>query len=81
MENSTNLFSSFTFPSDALGWGVFDATGDQSRYLRQVYLKVNTSITDCGCTDDYYIQTNVGPRGQDPCAGDSGRMLTVIFFW
>ena len=81
LENSTNLFSSFTFPSDVLGWGVFDATGEQSRYLRQVYLTVNTSITDCGCTDDYLIQTNVGPRGQDPCAGDSGRMLTAVFFW
>ena len=51
---------------------MYDATGDQSRYLRQVYLTVNTSITDCGCTADYYIQTNVGPRGEDPCSGDSG---------
>ena len=54
------------------GWGINDASGEQSQYLRQVYLTVNTSITDCGCTADYYIQTNVGPRGEDPCSGDSG---------
>ena len=59
-----------------LGWGLYDASGDQSRYLRQVYLTVNTSITDCDCPEDYHIQTNVGPRGEDPCAGDSGRVLT-----
>ena len=62
-----------------LGWGLYDATGDQSRYLRQVYLTVNTSVTDCVCPADYKIQTNVGPRGEDPCAGDSGRMLTSFF--
>ena len=55
---------------------MYDATGEQSRYLRQVYLTVNTSITDCHCQEDYYIQTNVGPRGEDPCSGDSGRTLT-----
>ena len=55
-----------------IGWGVNTAAGDQSRYLRQVYLTVNTSVTDCGCPADYEIQTNVGPRGEDPCAGDSG---------
>ena len=71
-----SFFKAFPYLSDVLGWGLYDATGEQSRYLRQVYLTVNTSITDCGCTDDYYIQTNVGPRGQDPCAGDSGNILT-----
>ena len=54
------------------GWGVYNAAGEQSRYLRQVYLSVNTSVTDCGCTADYIIQTNIGPRGQDACSGDSG---------
>ena len=61
-----------------LGWGLYDATGDQSRYLRQVYLTVNTSVTDCVCPADYYIETNVGPRGQDPCSGDSGSSLTRL---
>ena len=73
LENFTILFfKAFPYLSYVLGWGVYDATGEQSRYLRQVYLTVNTSITDCGCTADYYIQTNVGPRGEDPCSGDSG---------
>ena len=62
--------------SDVPGWGVYDATGDQSRYLRQVYLTVNASVTDCVCPADYKIQTNVGPRGEDACAGDSGSILT-----
>ena len=69
------FFKAFPYLSDVLGWGLHDATGEQSRYLRQVWLTVNTSITDCGCPDDYRIQTNVGPRGEDPCAGDSGNMM------
>ena len=69
------VFVIIMYLSAVLGWGLHDATGEQSRYLRQVWLTVNTSITDCGCPDDYKIQTNVGPRGQDPCDGDSGNLL------
>ena len=62
---------------------MYNAAGEQSRYLRLVYPTVNTSITDCDCPEDYEIQTNVGPRGEDPCAGDSGmkhveKVITVI---
>ena len=54
-----------------------NAAGDQSRYLRQLYLTVNTTVTDCDCPADYYIQTNIGPRGQDACSGDSGGPLVA----
>ena len=64
--------------ANVLGWGLYDATGDQSRYLRQVYLSVNTAVTDCVCPADYKIQTNVGPGGEDACAGDSGSIFLQL---
>ena len=54
------------------GWGAIDRTGEQSRYPRQVDLTYNKT-TDCNCSSIYFLQTNVGPEGQDPCEGDSGQ--------
>ena len=53
------------------GWGAYDATGDQSRYLRQVDLTLNKT-TDCVCKNLYFLETNIGPEAQDTCEGDSG---------
>ena len=61
-----------------LGWGATDKTGEQSRYLRQVNLSFN-STSDCDCKDRYRLETNVGPGGEDPCAGDSGLFMLRIF--
>ena len=55
----------------ALGWGAYDKTGAQSRFLRQVDLRFN-STDDCRCPAYYKLYTNVGPTGQDTCKGDSG---------
>ena len=54
------------------GWGATDRTGEQSRYPRQVDLTYNRT-TDCTCPSFYFLETNVGPEGQDPCDGDSGQ--------
>ena len=54
------------------GWGATDRTGEQSRYPRQVDLTYNRT-TDCTCPSFYFLETNVGPEGQDPCEGDSGQ--------
>ena len=51
----------------ALGWGAFDDTRQPSKYLRQVELTLNYDMTQ-----EYFLLTNVGPVGQDTCAGDSG---------
>ena len=57
----------------ALGWGAYDKTGAQSRFLRQVDLRFNsTEDRDCRCPAYYKLYTNVGPTGQDTCKGDSG---------
>ena len=53
------------------GWGAIDETGEQSQYPRQVDLFYNFT-SDCNCKDRYRLETNVGPNGEDPCAGDSG---------
>lgn len=55
----------------ALGWGGYDETGAQSRYLRQVDLRLH-SVPDCSCPALYDLFTMVGERGQDTCKGDSG---------
>ena len=55
----------------ALGWGAYDNTREQSRFLRQVDLRFN-STDDCRCPAYYKLYTNVGPTGQDTCKGDSG---------
>ena len=55
-----------------IGWGATDRTGEQSRYPRQVDLTYNRT-TDCTCPSFYFLETNVGPEGQDPCEGDSGK--------
>ena len=55
------------------GWGATDRTGEQSRYPRQVDLTYNRT-TDCTCPSFYFLETNVGPEGQDPCEGDSGQI-------
>ena len=60
----------------ALGWGAFDNTRRPSTYLRQVELTMNYAMTNRNLrTDDkYFLFTNVGPDGQDTCAGDSGKV-------
>ena len=57
----------------ALGWGLTDHSGWEPRCLRQVELTLNLNET-IGRTpaDKYFLHTNVGPDGQDTCAGDSG---------
>ena len=57
------------------GWGAYDATGKQSRYLRQVELTLHEETTNCVCKKRYFLGTNVGPGGKDTCAGDSGKKL------
>ena len=59
------------------GWGATDRTGEQSRYPRQVDLTYNRT-TDCTCPSFYFLETNVGPEGQDPCEGDSGQTERFI---
>ena len=57
----------------ALGWGAYDETGAQSRFLRQVDLRFNmTYQKDCRCSSYYELFTMVGANGQDTCSGDSG---------
>ena len=60
-----------------LGWGATDRTGEQSRYPRQVDLTLNTT-TDCNCSSIYFLETNVGPKGEDTCEGDSGHVIHVF---
>ena len=55
-----------------LGWGATDRTGEQSRYPRQLDLTLNAT-SDCNCSSVYFLETNVGPDGEDTCEGDSGQ--------
>ena len=62
----------------ALGWGAYDETGAQSRFLRQVDLRFNmTYQKDCKCSSYYELFTMVGTKGQDPCSGDSGGFRNI----
>lgn len=58
----------------ALGWGAQDQTGVQSRYLRQVDLRL-ASMVDCRCPSFYELKTMIGADGRDACGGDSGGPL------
>ena len=60
-----------------LGWGATDRTGEQSRYPRQVDLTLNTT-TDCNCSSIYFLETNVRPKGEDTCEGDSGHVIHIF---
>ena len=58
----------------ALGWGAYDNSGAQSRFLRQVDLRFNsTEERNCRCPAYYELRTMVGTTGQDTCKGDSGK--------
>ena len=56
------------------GWGAFDFTLKQSQRLKQVQLSLNR-VTECDCEDQYFLYTDVGPFGDDTCAGDSGQPM------
>ena len=59
----------------ALGWGGYDETGAQSRYLRQVDLRFYSAPdVTCKCPAYYELRTKVGEEGQDTCKGDSGEL-------
>ena len=64
------LITSFTISLP--GWGATDRSVEQSRYPRQVDLTLNTT-RDCNCSSIYFLETNVGPDGEDTCEGDSGQ--------
>ena len=59
------------------GWG-WGASVEQSRYPRQVDLTFNAT-SDCNCSSRYFLETNVGPQGQDTCEGDSGQTEISLF--
>ena len=57
----------------ALGWGGFDETGKQSKFLRQVDLRFHSAENaSCECPRYYELFTEVGEDRQDTCRGDSG---------
>ena len=58
----------------ALGYGIVDANEESSPYLKEVDLTLYSTV-DCVCPNNYLLQTNVGPDGQDTCAGDSGQSV------
>ena len=64
--------AAITYNFELLGWGATDRTGEQSRYPRQVDLSLNAT-SDCNCSSIYFLETNVGPNGEDTCEGDSGQ--------
>merc|ERR1712106_698448 len=53
-----------------LGWGATDAS-DQSEFPVRLDVTVNST------SDQYSLETNVGPNGADPCFGDSGGPLLL----
>ena len=59
-----------------IGWGAIDNSGEQSRYPRQVILPFNMS-SNANSSARYFLQTNVGPNGEDACKGDSGWTLNL----
>ena len=52
------------------GWGATDAS-DQSEFPVRLDVTVNST------SDQYNLETNVGPNGADPCFGDSGGPLLL----
>ena len=54
-------------------------TNKPSRYLQEVRLGFSSNNKEqrCNCEDDYFLETDVGPNGEDTCQGDSGQ---VIYF-
>ena len=60
-----------------LGWGAIDSTGEQSQYPRQVILPFNKT-SNANSSARYFLQTNVGPNGEDTCKGDSGWTFSGI---
>ena len=57
-----------------IGWGAIDKTGEQSQYPRQVILPFNKT-SNANSSARYFLETNVGPDGEDTCKGDSGWTL------
>ena len=56
-----------------LGWGLTEG-GFESDLLRQ--LDLTLASTD----QEFLLETDVGPNGEDPCAGDSGMFAFVTEF-
>ena len=56
-----------------LGWGLTEG-GFESDLLRQ--LDLTLASTD----QEFLLETDVGPNGEDPCAGDSGMIAFVTEF-
>ena len=52
-------------------------TNRPSRYLQEVRLgfSSNNKRKKCNCEDDYFLETDVGPNGEDTCSGDSGQVI------
>ena len=63
-----------------IGWGAIDKTGEQSQYPRQVILPFNKT-SNANSSARYFLETNVGPDGEDTCKGDSGWTLNLYFLW
>ena len=51
-------------------------TNKPSRYLQEVRLGFSSNNKEqrCNCEDDYFLETDVGPNGEDTCSGDSGQV-------
>ena len=61
-----------------LGWGIFDDTGEQSQFPRQVQLEFHNK-TDClDCKERLILETNVGENNEDTCKGDSGWTIIIL---
>ena len=63
-----------------IGWGAIDNTGEQSQYPRQVILPFNHT-SNANSSARYFLETNVGPNGEDTCKGDSGWTLNLYSPW
>ena len=65
----------FNYTIIMTGWGAIDETGDQSQFPRQITLPYNFS-TNANKSTRYFLETNVGPDGEDTCEGDSGWFIS-----